>query len=224
MKYVVLLVGALLVFGASASAQEQVGTESTTVTPPPKKKSVYKNKVGSLLWIEGFAGPTTYDPDQFGSLNLGAQSPNAPQLSGPEYGASLSVGLGGFVLGPFFRWADYSAYNLMKIGLEIQGVFRFIPYVHPMVRLDLFYASTRNGNPWPGLTNTNTNGGGFTLGAGIRIPIIRWISIAATFDWSFIGLAVRADQADGNRVSNGSTGNQIGGTFALTFHFIQARK
>jgi hypothetical protein len=239
MKHAVLLVATALMLAASASAQEEVGTATATTaaaepapapTPAPapakkEKKSIYKKKVGSLLWLEGFAGPSTYDPDDFGSVDLtSGSSADAPKLKGPEYGASLGVGLGGFVIGGFFRMANYSDYKLTKVGVDMQGVFRFIPYVHPMLRIDLFYATTGNGDPFPGVTNTSTNGGGVTLGAGLRIPVIKWISIAITFDWSVIGLAVQGDDNNGNSVNSGVAGQQFAGTFALTFHFIQKRK
>jgi hypothetical protein len=112
----------------------------------------------------------------------------------------------------------------MKVGLDIQGIFRFIPWVHPMVRIDLFYGRTFNGDPFDtGLTNLNVDGGGFTLGAGLRIPIIRWMSFAATFDWSMIGLAVRGNDSSGGSVKTGALGQQLTATFALTFHFIGVR-
>jgi len=232
MKYLVVLVSALLMFAASAAAQEGVGTvapaeagagsSSAQAPPSEEKKSIYKNKVGSLLWLEGLAGPSSYDPDSFGGLDLGSATSNAPKSKGPEYGASLGVGLGGFVIGAFFRSANYSAYKLRKVGLEMQGVFRFIPWVHPMVRIDMFYATT-SGDPFSGVTNTDTAGGGFTLGAGVRIPVIKWISIAITFDWSMIGLGVKGT-ASGDSIKSGVLGQQLGATFALTFHFIQKRK
>jgi hypothetical protein len=240
MKYFAILISWLLLFGATASAQqvEGAGADSTASAEPapaeaaPKeeeKKSIYKKKVGSLLWLEGLAGPSSFDPDKFGGLDLGAGTSDAPKTKGPEYGASLGVGLGGFVIGAFFRQANYddqsgnnNDYKLKKIGLEMQGVFRFIPWVHPMIRIDLFYATTK-GDAFPGVTNTDTNGGGFTLGAGLRIPVIKWISIAITFDWSMIGLGVKGE-SNSVAVSSGVLGQQLGATFALTFHFIQKRK
>jgi hypothetical protein len=237
MRYVVL-VGALLVFGASASAQEKVGTVTepeAAATPaaqpapaeaPPqdeKKRSVYYKKVQGWLWLEVFAGPSSYDPDKFTSLNIGEPTPDVPKLNGPEYGGAVGLGLGGFWLGAFYRRANYSAYKLMKVGLDIQGIFRFIPYVHPMVRIDLFYSRTFDGNPY-GLSNPNVDGGGFTLGAGLRIPIIRWMSFSATFDWTMIGLAIRGNDSSGQSVKSGVLGQQLGATFSLTFHFIGVRK
>jgi len=125
--------------------------------------------------------------------------------------------------GAAYRQANYDAYKLMKVGLDIQAVFRYMPYVHPMIRIDAFYARTFDGSPYARLDNPSSNGGGFTLGGGIRVPIMRWISFSATFDWSFIGLAMRGDLLDGTRVKDGITGQQFGGTFTLTFHFIGVR-
>ncbi len=234
MKYVVLWVTAFLLIEGSAFAQDDASgaAESATETEPAaepapaetpapeeEKRSVYYKKVQGLLWIEGFAGPSSYDPDQFGAPS-GVD--NAPKLKGPEGGLSVLAGLGGFGIGAFYRQANYTQYKLMKVGMEIQGTFRFIPYVHPMVRLDIGYARTFDGNPY-GLTNSDSDGVVFTGGVGIRIPIIRWMSIAASFDWSFVALSLRGDSA-GGRVQSWIAGQQLGGTFALTFHFIGVRK
>jgi hypothetical protein len=245
MKHAVLLVATVLMLAASASAQEEVGTVPVTepvteptaepaaeptaetaaeLAPAPapaekeKKRSAYYKKIQGWLWIEGVFGPTGYDPDQFGSLTFEGESLNAPRLSGPEYGFAALLGLGGFGIGAMYRQANYSEYKLMKVGLEIQGIFRFVPYVHPMVRADIAYASTLSGNPY-GLPNTDSDGIALTGGVGVRIPIIRWISFAATFDWSFVGLSL---QGDG--FNSWILGQQFGGTFALTFHFIGVRK
>jgi hypothetical protein len=231
MKYVAFLVGAILVFGGTAFAQDEAEAAPETeaaAEPAPEaapaekeKKSVYYKKVQGLLWIEGFAGPSSYDPDQFGAL--GGSTSSAPKLSGPEGGFSVLAGLGGFGIGAFYRQANYTQYKLMKVGMEIQGTFRFIPYVHPMVRLDIGYARTFNGNPY-GLSDVDNDGIVFTGGFGLRIPIIRWMSIAASFDWSFVALSMRGNDASGNRQQSWISGQQLGGTFALTFHFIGVRK
>ena len=64
----------------------------------------------------------------------------------------------------------------------------------------------------------------FTLGAGVRIPIVRWMSFVASFDWSFVGLSVRGDDpSTGNRFQSWIGGQQLAGTFALTFHFLGVR-
>ncbi len=222
MKYVVFLVGTALLLSSPAFAQEESSTEMVSAPPeaaPPEEeeRTVYYKKTQGWLWMEAFAGPSTYDPDQFSSLSL-TGIPDASKVSGPEYGFAAGLGLGGFWLGAFYRQANYDAYKLMKVGLDIQGVFRFVPYVHPMIRIDMFYSRTFSGNPY-GLPNANVDGGGFTLGAGVRIPIIRWMSFAATFDWSMIGLAIRSSAG-----SSGVLGQQVGATFALTFHFIGVRR
>lgn len=233
MKYVVFLLGTGLVLSSTAFAQGEssVGSVSeaapTEPAPAPQEaappeeegRSVYYKKVQGLLWLEAFVGPSTYDPDQFAALDLSGATQNAPKLRGPEAGFAFGVGLGGFWLGAFYRQANYDVYKLMKVGLDIQGIFRFVPYVHPMIRIDMFYSRTFAGNPYGLTTNPDVDGGGFTLGAGLRIPIIRWMSFAATFDWSMIGLAIRTDTE-----KSGVLGQQLGATFALTFHFIGVRK
>lgn len=237
-KYVVLLVGALLMFGGSASAQEEAAAEPKAAAEPApagapsqadappqqeeKKKGVYYKRVQGWLWIEGVVGASAYDPDQFGSLEVGTAQ-DAPRLSGPEYGFSVFLGLGGFEIGVFYRRANYSQYKLSKVGLEIQGTLRFIPYVHPIFRVDIGYATTSGGSPYPTLTNTDSGGLALTGGFGLRIPIIRWMSFAATFDWSFVGLSLRGDDPSGTRFQSWILGQQFGATFALTFHFIGVR-
>jgi hypothetical protein len=232
MKYLVFLVGTALLFSSAAFAQEEssVGTVSEgsptkeaapsepAAAPEEENRSVYYKKVQGWLWMEGFVGPSAYDPDQFTSLSLSGGTQNAPKLNGPEYGFAAGVGLGGFYLGAFYRQANYTEYKLMKVGLDMQGIFRFVPYVHPMIRIDLFYSRTFAGNPY-GLSSVDVDGGGFTLGAGLRIPIIRWMSFSATFDWSMIGLAIRTPTE-----SSAVVGQQLGATFSLTFHFIGVRK
>lgn len=231
MKYFVVVASAVLIVSANASAQDEVGSvepAATAETPPKEadsaddedKRSPYYKKVGGLLRIEGGAGPSRYNADQTVSSDVGA---GLGKLNGPEYTLSAGVGLGGFFIGGGFRWADYSAYNLLKVGLVMQGIFRFIPYVHPMIRINLFYAGTRDGSPISGFTVDKSNGGGFTLGAGIRVPIVRWVSFAATFDWSMIGLGLTGNDTSGSRETTAIVGQQLTGMFALTFQFIGVR-
>ena len=199
MKYLVLVAFTTLCFASSALAQESVGqpqsvygTPTTypttpTATPAPapepeEKRSIYYKRVKGLLWLEGIAGVSSYDPDRFGSFS-GLQV-GAPKQRGPEFGGMAGLGLGGLVFGAVYRQANYDTFKLMKIGLDIQGVFRYMPYVHPMIRIDMFYARTFDGSPYLLLDNVSSNGGGFTLGGGIRVPIVRWVSFSATFDWS----------------------------------------
>ena len=49
------------------------------------------------------------------------------------------------------------------------------------------------------------------------------MSFAATFDWSYIGLNMRGDDPTGERIDQWISGQQLAGTFALTFHFIGVR-
>jgi hypothetical protein len=242
MKYVVVMMSALLLFSVNASAQEEAGAttepaaasepvpaetapaEDAPANPPEEdKRSPYYKKVKGWLWIEGVVGISSYDPDQFGALSLGSPTPGgAPKEKGPQWGFSLGTGFGGgFFLGWYYRQADYNEYKLMKTGVEFQPTIR-IPYVHIMFRVDIGFAKMFSGNPW-GLTNFDSGGVDTTFGVGLRIPIVRWMSFAANFDWSYIGLSARGD-VGGTRQDSWVSGQQMAGTFALTFHFIGVRK
>ena len=71
------------------------------------------------------------------------------------------------------------------------------------------------------LEDTKTNGGGFSIGAGVRVPVIKWLSVAIGFDYTFIGLYVKGfDPVNNEDFSNGTIGGEISGTFALTVHPI----
>ena len=242
MKHFAVGVMALgLVVATTASAQDKAGAEAPKSEAPPEttpykeapqeeKRSPYYKKVQGWLWFEGFIGPSAYDPDKFGGLSVQG-SPNAPRLNGPQFGFAVGTAFGGpFFLGAYYRQANYTdappglAYKLMKVGLDMQGNLRFIPYVHPIFRLDIGYARTFSGNPY-GLSNTDVDGLDFTLGVGIRVPLVRWMSLAATFDWSFVGLSVRGDDPNtGDRFRSWIGGQQLAFTIALTFHFIGVRK
>ena len=206
-------------------AVEQPAEEQPAEEKKKKKKGPYYKKVQGLLWLEGLVGVTSFDPDKFGGISLsGGIGEDAPKVTGPEWGLAIGVGLGGFYLGGFYRQANYDAYKLGKVGLDIQGILRFIPYVHPMFRADLFYATMFSGSPYASLTNVNTNGGGATLGAGVMIPIVRYLSFTATFDWSWMGFAIGGDPVGGgSRINEGIAGQQLGVTFALTIHLIGVR-
>jgi hypothetical protein len=230
MKYLVFLTTALLLCSATASAEEEVGTvtESATAAEPApepskeeKKRSPYYRKARGWLWIEVLAGPSSYDPDSFGSLG---SVQNAPKLKGPEYGFAVGTPFGGpFFLGFFYRQANYGQYKLLKTGLDMQGSI-MIPYVHIILRGSIGFAQTFQGNPYD-LTNADNGGVSFTGGFGLRIPIIRWISFATTFDWTYIALSMRGDNpSDGSRIQSWINGQQFGATFALTFQFIGVRK
>lgn len=229
------LLGALLLISSGASAQEEVGTGTGAEVAEPapaqqapaddsseEKRTLYYKKVQGLLWIEAFVGPTTYDPDQFGSVSIEGTT-DAPKLNGPEWGLAVLLGFGGSGIGAFYRQANFGQYQLMKVGLEVQGIFTYAPYVHPMIRLDIGYARTFGGNPY-NLPNTDSDGLVATFGLGVRVPIIRWMSFAATFDWSFVGLVLRGRAPDGSDFASSVLGQQLGATFALTFHFFGVRK
>ena len=240
MKYLMFTMGTLLLFSASALAQEDAGAAAEPATasePAPaktapadqateqdeeEKRGPYYKKVQGWLWLEGVAGPSSYDPDQFSTLSLGS-SLNAPKRTGPSYGFAVGTGFGGgFFLGWYYRQADYTDYKLMRTGIEFQPTIR-IPYVHIMFRIDIGFAQVFNGNPYQ-LSNSSNGGVDTTFGVGLRIPIVRWMSLVASFDWSYIGLAMRGTDSGGNRVDAWLNGQQLSGTFGLTFHFIGVRK
>lgn len=232
MRVVIGCAAAALLVATSASAQEEVGTvqssaasqEAEANPPAEEKRSPYYRKVQGWLWLEAVAGPSSYDPDQFGALSVGTTTGGAPKLRGPQWGFALGTGFGGgFFLGWYYRQANYDAYKLLKTGLEFQPTIR-IPFVHIMFRVDIGLARMFDGNAW-GLTNVNNGGLDTTFGVGLRIPVVRWVSIAMNFDWSYIGLRMRGDDpVSGVRVEQWISGQQLAGTFALTFHFIGVRK
>ncbi|MGB8224982.1 MAG: hypothetical protein WCF10_20510 [Polyangiales bacterium] len=244
MKYVAILISGLLAFCATASAQQADGAEADSAAsaeaapaePVPaeatseapkqeeEKRGPYSNRVHGWLWLEGFVGPSSYDPDQFGSLNLSGSTPNAPRARGVEAGFAVGTPFGGpFFLGWFYRRANYGDYGLMKTGVEFQPTIR-IPYVHIMFRVDLGYAKMVNGNPY-GLTDLSNGGIVATGGVGIRVPIVRWISFVASIDWSFVGLSLKGTDPGNNSAFNSwILGQQVVGTFGLTFQFIGVRK
>ena len=240
MKYALWLIAGSVVLGSTASAQEEVGTvddsqataaesDAAPAADAPKeeeeKRGPYYRKVQGWLWLEGFAGPSGYDPDAHGSLSLGSGTVNAPKVKGPEYGFAVGTPFGGgFFLGWFYRRANYDSYGLMKTGVEFQPTIR-IPYVHVMFRVDLGFAKMVDGNPY-GLTNVDNGGIVATGGVGIRIPIVRWISFVGSVDWSYVGISMRGDDptSGGAPVSSWISGRQMTGTFGLTFQFIGVRK
>ena len=231
MKYMVLLIGVLLMFGGTASAQDEAGTGTEPVAAPESpaaaepeedKRGPYHRRVQGWLWLEGFAGPSSYDPDQFGSLTFGnGTGPNAPRVKGPEGGFAVGTPIGGgFFLGWFYRQANYGDYGLMKTGVEFQPTIR-IPYVHIMFRADLGYAKMINGNPY-GITSFSSGGIVATGGVGIRVPIVRWISFVGSVAWSFVGLSIKGDSGS-TSINSWILGQQVTGTFGLTFQFIGVR-
>jgi len=100
MRYVVLIVASVLMLGSTAFAQEKGAVETVSETstateaapdeaapeeaapPEEEKRSVYYKKTQGWLWMEGFVGPSSYDPDQFTALSLSGVPQNAPKLNG----------------------------------------------------------------------------------------------------------------------------------------------
>jgi len=104
--------------------------------------------------------------------------------------------------------------------VEFQPTIR-IPYVHIMFRADLGYAKMINGNPY-GITSFSSGGIVATGGVGIRVPIVRWISFVGSVDWSFVGLSIKGDSGS-TSINSWILGQQVTGTFGLTFQFIGVR-
>ncbi|MEM8605952.1 MAG: hypothetical protein AAGF92_02555 [Myxococcota bacterium] len=240
MKHLAWIAGLTLLAASSVSAQTMQTTisgteEGVSVVPPQpaedrKESKVYNKVVGGLVWLEGTIGPSQFNVTKFRSLNLvpaeiAAQVPSVV-VSGPEFGASLKIRAGSVVVGGNFQWADYEPFDLITAGLGFEFLIRAVPYVQPTIKFGLNYNTTRGGLAIPqipggpslaDLTNVRTDGGGASIGLGLRIPIVKWVSLAAEFDYSVIGLAVRGDLA-GDSFTGGTAGTAIAGTFALTIH------
>jgi hypothetical protein len=107
--------------------------------------------------------------------------------------------------------------------LDLGFLIRAVPYVHPSIRVGFNYYTTTGGLVLPGfdnlVSNVRSNGGGASIGAGIRIPIVKWVSIAADFDYSIIGLVFQGTETlTRSSFTAGTAGSAIAGTFALTIH------
>ena len=144
-------------------------------------------------------------------------------VSGPEFGAALKFRAGSTTVGGHFKKANYDPFNLITVGLDFGFIIRAVPYVQPTIKLGLNYYTTTGGLAVPGfenlLTDVRSDGGGASLGLGLRIPIVKWISVAADFDYSLIALAVRGTETiSGQSITGGTAGTAISGTFALTIH------
>jgi hypothetical protein len=232
--------GALWIAAASAQAQSLpeefsidqngvslAGADESTPQDVPEKRKIYEKKVGGLVWLEGTAGPSRFDATRFRSLQIIPSQVQAliPSVvvSGPEFGAALRFRTGSSTIGLRFKRADYEPFDLTSIGLDLGFMVRAVPFVHPSIRLGFNYNTTSGGLVIPGVenlvSNVRSHGGGATIGAGLRIPIIRWISIAADFEYSIIGLVFRGTETvTGGSFTAGTAGTAIAGTFALTIH------
>lgn len=240
MKHLAWIVGLTSLVAAGSSAQTMQtsisGDESGVGISPlqgpedREESKVYDKRVGGLVWLEATAGPSRFDVTRFRNLNLvpdavAAQVPSVV-VSGPQFGGSLKLRAGSVVVGGNFQLADYEPFDLITAGLGFEFLIRAVPYVQPTIRLGLNYNTTRGGLAIPevpggpdldALTNVRTNGGGASIGLGLRIPIVKWVSLAADFDYSIIGLSVRGNVA-GESFTGGTAGTAIAGTFALTIH------
>ena len=54
---------------------------------------------------------------------------------------------------------------------------------------------------------------------GLRIPIVRWISSAAEFDYTMVGMKLRDERLAGaGRFSGWTLGSVVAGSLAFTIH------
>ena len=218
---------------ADENGVQLTGPNAASDEDVAEKRKPYEKKVGGIVWLEATAGPSRFNVTQFRSLDIipdqVAQAIPEVVVSGPEFGAALRFRAGSSVIGARFKRADYEPFDLTSFGLDLGFLIRAIPYVHPSIRLAFNYYTTTGGLVIPdfqGLVDgVRSHGGGATMGVGLRIPIVRWISIAADFDYSIIGLVFRGTLnvpgvpgLSGTEVTAGTAGTAIAGTFALTFH------
>jgi len=210
--------------GISYVAAQQAPAEAE-----PDCNGVYCKKVQGTLWIEGTAGPARFNLTKFRAFNLlddetGQLQPKVI-VSGGEYGAALGAQFKVFSIGARFKYARFGLFDLITTGLDFGFLVKRTPYAHPYARFGLNYHTTRGGSPIPGLAqlveNQKVHGAGASIGAGVRVPIIKWISIAIGFDYSFIALYVGGTSiSTGEDFATGAIGGEIAGTFALTVHPI----
>jgi hypothetical protein len=240
MKRFAFVLGTFWIVAAGASAQtlpETFSVEQNGVTlagssqevaqDTPEKTKAYDKKVGGKVWLEATAGPSRFNATQFRTLSIvpaGVRSliPNVV-VRGPEFGAALRFRAGSTTIGARFKRADYEPFDMTSIGLDLGFLIRAIPYVHPSIRLGFNYYTTTGGLVIPGfenlVSNVRSNGGGASIGVGLRIPLVKWVSIAAGFDYSIIGLVFQGtENVTGGSFTAGTAGTAIAGTFALTIH------
>lgn len=190
---------------------------------------VYCKVVKGMLWIEGTAGPAKFNATKFRTINLledfgGELSPSVV-VKGPEFGAAIGAQFDLFSIGVRFKYAKFDPFDLLTVGIDMGFLVKQVPFVHPYARLGLYYNTTKGGTVIPVLDqlldDPKTNGGGASIGAGVRVPVIKWLSVAIGFDYTFIGLYVKGfNPNEGEDFSNGTIGGEISGTFALTVHPI----
>ena len=214
--------------GVTLAGESAEASSNPSDSAEPRK--VYEKKVGGIVWLEATAGPSKFDVTRFRTLKIIPDQVSSfiPSVvvRGPEFGAALRFRAGSSTIGARFKHADYEPFNLTSVGLDLGFLIRAIPYVHPSIRLGFNYCMTTGGLVIPelqgGLNNVRSQGGGASIGAGLRIPIVRWLSIAADFDYSIIGLSFRGNYnvpgIGAVGFTAGTAGTAIAGTFALTVH------
>ncbi|MBW1761144.1 MAG: hypothetical protein JRG67_07330 [Deltaproteobacteria bacterium] len=240
MKRFAFVLGVFSILTASASAQtlpdtfsvEQngvslAGSNQEVVEDVPEKTKAYDKRVGGKVWLEATAGPSRFNATQFRTLDFIPAGVQAliPRVvvNGPEFGAALRFRAGSTTIGARYKRADYAPFDLTTIGLDLGFLIRAVPYVHPSIRLGFNYYTTTGGLVLPGfeslVSNVRSNGGGASIGLGLRIPLVKWVSIAAGFDYSIIGLVFQGNEnVTGGKFTAGTAGTAIAGTFALTIH------
>lgn len=208
------------------SPEGEAGSTSPTNEGASAEQGIYSKRVGGIVWLEGTFGVSRFNVTKFRSAGLlmGDFAPQLPAVvvRGPELGAALKFRLGSATIGAHFKKANYDPFDLITAGIDFGFMIRAIPYVHPTFRLALNYHTAR-GMLLPGyeglVRDMRTHGAGVALGAGIRVPIVKWVSIAAGVDYSVIGLVIRGTSvAGGDSLSAGTVGSAISGTFSLTIH------
>ena len=228
----------VLIGSDETDAAEKITTTEAVIEYEDRKRpqeadsdcltNVYCKVVKGILWIEGTAGPAKFNVTRYRSFNLlgdvGTLQPNVV-TSGAEYGAGIGAQLDVFSIGARFKYGKFDAFDMIAAGLDFGFLVKRVPFVHPYARFGLYYNTVTNGSPIPGLDQIledhKVNGGSVALGAGIRIPVIKWLSVAIGFDYSWVALYVSGyDTFNAEDFGNGTIGGEIVGTFALTVHPI----
>ena len=208
-------------------SQDQTGTSSPKTIE--KSSRIYSKRVGKIIWIEGTIGQSWFHPTRFLGLldsipeTIGTIIPDI-RLQGPEAGAALRFRKGAAAVGVSFKVAFYDDFDLITTGFDSQFMIRAVPYVTPYLNFALNYNQTQNEQAFPGLEaliggDFKGNGLGASLGIGLRVPVIKWISMAGEFNYTVVAMALRGQELiTGNRFVAGTLGDKFAANFILTFH------
>ena len=123
-----------------------------------------------------------------------------------------------YSFGWYYRQANYNQYKLRKTGVDIQIALG--RYVQPVFRFSGGYAQIFGGDASSILTS-GSGGGSTGLGFGLRIPIIRWISLTAIADYNWTFFLMSEELPNG---TTGVIGGQLTGSFGLTFQVFDRPK